>query len=201
MLIGVNGLIGSGKGFCSEYLQNAHGFIHLSFAEALKRSISVIFGWEYDLLKGDTVESREWREQVDVWWANRLNMPNLTPRMVLQQAGTETWRNHFHEDIWIAALERKLNDSDNFVIDDCRFSNEFALVRKYHGELWNIQRGAEPAWHDTALNSPELMPTLYPNVHITEWGWCKEKFNEVIQNNGSVNDFRYKIDQLIKGRL
>lgn len=211
MILGLNGLIGSGKGAVSEYFQTKYGFQKLSFADSLKEAVSAIFGWEFELLQGITPESREWREIVDVWWANRLNIPNLTPRWVLQQWGTEVGRRCFHEDIWLASLERKLEDTNkDVVIDDCRFKNEMNSIRKYNGKIILINRGTLPEWYDTALRELSYLETYvyetgfestmrakYPDVHISEWGWIAEKFDHKIDNNGSLEELYAKLDDLI----
>jgi len=108
MIIGVCGFIGSGKDTVADYLTNFHGFRRESFANSLKDAVSMVFGWDRTMLEGRTKQAREWREQVDPWWANRLNMPNLTPRWILQYWGTEVCRQGFHDDMWIASLENKL---------------------------------------------------------------------------------------------
>ena len=98
MIIGLVGLIGSGKDTVADYLVNVHGFRRESFAGTLKDAVAAVFGWDRTLLEGRTRASREWREQVDTWWAARLNMPDLTPRWVLQYWGTEVMRRGFHDD-------------------------------------------------------------------------------------------------------
>ena len=129
MIIGVCGFIGSGKDTIADYLVNVHGFRRESFANTLKDAVAAVFGWDRVLLEGRTKEAREWREQVDPWWAERLNIPKLTPRWVLQYWGTEVCRKGFNDDIWIASLENKLrNSKDNIVISDCRFPNEIASI-------------------------------------------------------------------------
>ena len=108
MIIGISGLIGSGKDTVADYLVNVHEFRRESFAGTLKDAVSAVFGWDRTLLEGRTKASREWREQVDTWWAARLNMPNLTPRWVLQYWGTEVMRRGFHDIFGLPALKTKL---------------------------------------------------------------------------------------------
>lgn len=92
MILAICGFIGSGKDTVADYLVEQHGFQQVSFAQSLKDSVSAVFGWNRDLLEGRSPESRKWREQVDEWWAERLGMPHLTPRWVLQYWGTEVAR-------------------------------------------------------------------------------------------------------------
>ena len=112
-IIAIQGFIGSGKDTLAEIIYNKEkelgkNVIKLSFAASLKDSVSIIFGWDRNLLEGDTKESRDWREQIDEWWSKRLDIPYLTPRWVLQNIGTNVMRNHFHSDIWLSSLERKI---------------------------------------------------------------------------------------------
>ena len=78
MIIGVCGFIGSGKDTIADYLTNYHGFRRESFANSLKDCVAQVFGWDRTMLEGRTTQAREWREQVDKWWADRLKIPHLT---------------------------------------------------------------------------------------------------------------------------
>ena len=93
-IISVSGFIGSGKDTIADYLVTEFGFKRLSFAGTLKDAVAAIFGWDRDLIDGTTKESRIWRDQVDQWWSDRLGIPNLTPRYILQHIGTDVFRNH-----------------------------------------------------------------------------------------------------------
>ena len=203
MIIGICGLIGSGKDTIADYLQNIHQFRRESFAHSLKDAVAQIFGWDRELLEGRTKESRHWREQVDPWWAARLKMPHLTPRHVLQVWGTEVARRSFHDDIWIAALENKLRKTkDDVVISDCRFPNEIKSIRNAGGIVIRVVRGPEPAWYEAALSlnrGPEANMTWALsrqqlerfNVHASETAWIGTRFDAVIDNNADGLDRLY----------
>lgn len=200
-LIGICGLIGNGKGSVADILEKDYAFTKLSFADSLKDSVSIVFNWSRHLLEGDTVESRIWREQIDEWWSARLSMPGLTPRTVLQQWGTETCRHGFHEDIWIASLEskingyRSINSTTNIVIPDTRFPNEIAMIRQMGGQVWQVRRGQYPNWFIDYVEH-DVVPA---NVHQSEWTWAKSKFDQTIENDGTIDDLKKKITKLIKG--
>jgi Tfp pilus assembly ATPase PilU len=142
MILGLVGFVGAGKDTAADYLVNLHEFRRESFAATLKDAVAAVFGWDRVMLEGRTKQAREWREQVDVWWAERLHMPELTPRWVLQHWGTEVCRRAFHDDVWIASLENRLRQSrDNIVISDCRFPNEIAAIKRASGRVVRITRG------------------------------------------------------------
>jgi hypothetical protein len=197
MIIGIAGFQGSGKDTIADYLQNIYGFKRDSFAATLKDAVAAVFGWDRNLLEGRTTESRAWREQVDSWWANRLNMPNLTPRLVLQKWGTEVARKSWHDDTWIASLENKLTRSHNdIVITDVRFPNEIQAVRNAGGIVIRVVRGPEPEWYDLAIetNSGTFnhMARAYPEVHPSEWAWVGTQFDAVVDNNANGMDHLYR---------
>jgi len=198
MIIGLCGLIGSGKDTAADYLCNFHEFRRDSFASTLKDAVASVFGWDRELLEGRTKQAREWREQIDPWWADRMHMPNLTPRLILQLWGTEVCRRGFHDDIWIASLENKLrNTKDNIVISDCRFPNEIVSIRRAGGRVIRIARGTDPAWFSLAKADPSKMPPRYPDIHASEYSWAQTDFDFVIDNNGSIEDLYSDLKNLV----
>jgi hypothetical protein len=196
-IIATCGLIGSGKDTVADYLCNFHQYKRDSFASTLKDAVSCVFGWDRELLEGRTKHSRNWREQIDDWWSARLDIPNLTPRWVLQNWGTEVCRHGFHDDIWIASLENRLrNTKDNVVITDCRFQNEVKALKSIGALIIRIKRGPDPDWFHTASSAPELMPTQYPVIHSSEYSWIQTDFDDVIDNNGTIEELYNKIKNL-----
>jgi hypothetical protein len=206
MIIGICGFIGSGKDTVADFLVNFHEFRRESFASTLKDSVAAVFGWDRTLLEGRTAEAREWREQVDPWWAERLDMPTLTPRWVLQYWGTEVARKSFHDDIWIASLENKLrNSKDNIVISDCRFPNEIQAIKKAGGQIVWVQRGALPEWYDDAVSANQgnnigINAMKLRKIHASEWAWLGNEFDHVIDNNGTIDDLFKQAQSLVIGQ-
>ena len=205
-IIGVCGFIGSGKDTIADYLVGFHGYRRDSFAGTLKDAVAAVFGWDRELLEGRTPEARAWREQVDPWWATRLDMPNLTPRWVLQYWGTEVCRKAFHDDIWIAALEARLSRrSDNTVISDVRFPNEIASIKNAGGKIVWVKRGELPSWYGVALaanNNPpqpnassEILAGL--GIHVSETAWVGTKFDYEIDNNGTIEQLYEQVKSLV----
>lgn len=207
MIIGVCGFIGSGKDTIADYLVNFHGYRRESFANSLKDAVSVVFGWDRTMLEGRTKQAREWREQVDTWWATRLNMPELTPRWILQQWGTEVCREGFHDDMWIASLENKLrNSTDDIVISDCRFPNEIKSIKAAGGIVIRVRRGPEPDWYNDA---EEMNSVAHPNhmsaktridklgIHASETAWVGTRFDHVLTNDSSIDDLYAKVLSII----
>jgi hypothetical protein len=195
MIIAICGFQGSGKDTIADILIKNNGFIKLSFAGAVKDIASIVFGWDREMLEGSTPESRKMREIVDPWWAEKLQIPNLSPRYVLQYFGTDLFRNNFHQDIWLRIVERKLNSHSNVVITDCRFPNEIQLVKSYGAKLINVRRGQLPEWFNDYANGIDRPEAL--QLHSSETSWIREKFDNIITNDQSIEILEEEIKKLI----
>lgn len=197
VILSVCGFQGAGKDTFSDYLVRTHGFVKFSFATATKDVIASIFGWERSLLEGDTQESREFRESVDSWWSDRLGIPGLTPRKMLQMIGTDLFRKNFNDNIWVYVLEKKIirllnsNPETNIIISDARFPNEIAMIRKLGGKLINVQRNM-PEWFQDYKLGINCMRAL--ELHPSETSWIRERVDYVVLNKtNSLEQFEYTI--------
>ena len=211
MIIGFVGFIGSGKDTAADYLVNFHGFRRDSFANTLKDAVAAVFGWDRVLLEGRTKEAREWREQRDEWWSNRLGK-DITPRHILQYWGTEVCRQGFHDDIWIASLENKMRKTgDNIVISDVRFPNEIKSIKAAGGKVVRVVRGADPEWYQDAWNvnqGPTNMSWAISKmrmeqlkIHASETAWIGKDIDLEIDNNGSIDQLFEQIKNLVSAPL
>jgi hypothetical protein len=211
MIIGFVGFISAGKDTAADYLVNYHEFRRDSFASTLKDAVAAVFGWDRTLLEGRTKEAREWREQVDTWWAKRLVLPDLTPRWVLQHWGTEVLRGAFHDEIWIASLENKMRKTrDNIVISDVRFPNEITAIRNAGGTVIRIRRGPDPEWYQHAENYNNGPRTIgwaigrqrlaQLGIHTSETAWIGQSIDFEIDNNGSISDLFAALESVIKSQ-
>jgi hypothetical protein len=207
-IIGIVGLIGAGKDTVADYLVNFHGYKRESFANSLKDAVAQVFGWDREMLEGRSKQSREWREAPDEWWTKRLKM-DITPRWVLQYWGTEVVRKGFHDDMWVASLENRLRQStDDIVITDCRFPNEIKAIRNAGGKVVRIKRGSEPNWFENAKSmnrgpnrnmswalSKHNIEKL--GIHASETAWVGQKFDIVLNNDGTLDELYNQIEMNI----
>lgn len=207
MIIGICGFIGSGKDTIADYLVNNHGFRRESFANSLKDAVAAVFGWDRVLLEGRTKEAREWREQPDRWWSERLGK-EITPRWVLQYWGTEVCRRGFHDDIWIASLEhRLLKSNDDVVISDCRFPNEINAIKNAGGQVIRVTRGDEPIWLEAAkhyMSGPQTIGWALGKdmlerhkIHASEYSWVNTNFDAVLDNNSTLDNLFGQVEEML----
>lgn len=185
MLIGLVGLIGSGKDTVADFLVKNHQFKRDSFAKSLKDAVSAIFGWDRALLEGDTAESRMWRERIDAYWSGKLGRA-VTPRYILQFWGTEIMRGHFHDNIWIDSFATRYNGG-NIVISDTRFINEINTIKRLQGKVVLVRRAAIP----TRTEMQERQ------IHQSEWDWIGQQFDYELDNSASLADLKTQVDHMI----
>ena len=185
MLIGLVGLIGSGKDTVANRMVTHHGFVRDSFAKSLKDAVSNIFGWDRKLLEGNTKESRLWREKTDKFWSEKFNK-EITPREILQYFGTEVCRGNMLDTIWVDSCMARYKGQST-VISDTRFVNEIKTIKKNGGKIILIKRGELPSKQEMKSKG----------IHQSEWDWFDESFDYVIENNGTLEDLNDNVDKTI----
>ena len=207
MIIGICGLIGSGKDTIAAHLFQRYGYQRYSWATPLKDIASVLFGWDRAMLEGTTGELRAAREQRDDWWSSKIGK-EWSPRYALQYVGTEVMRNSLHPDIWVLAGQRRIGEMGDVVIPDTRFPNEIAAIREMGGQIWRVSRGPDPEWYReltfyksfmskhvlTNDDITKFMTENYPSVHASEYSWHGQAFDAVFDNSGTVEDLMQSVD-------
>jgi hypothetical protein len=194
MIIGLCGNQGSGKDTVANILVSEYGFIKLTFASTLKDIVAILFSWQRDLLEGLTEESRLWRETTDDFWSEKLSIPSFTPRKALQMIGTDLFRIHFNNDIWTNIVENKIgvmlknNPKTNIVISDCRFTNEFNLIKQF-------------------TDSHIIMILREKNIstnkiyHSSETEWVNYNFDTILQNDNSIDELKSNLKSLLGSKF
>ena len=187
-IIALTGSAGTGKDTAADILVTHCGFTKLAFADALRAEVQAAFNVPAELLSRRDlkemptaalalVECKDMGfigamarlelvqlNELDRSW---LEMP-LPPRRILQLWGTE-YRRAQRINYWLDLLRdriRQLHALDGrtrFVIPDCRFENEAALVRAMGGVVWQITRdGIErvEGQHASATDGSRLNPSV-----------------------------------------
>ena len=185
MLIGIVGLIGSGKDTVAERLVTHHGYKRDSFAKSLKDAVSSMFNWDRDMLEGNTTSSRHWREQPDKFWSEKMGK-EVTPRLILQQFGTEIMRGQMYDGIWVDSVIGRYK-GENTVISDTRFQNEIKNIKAHGGIVVLVKREPIPTREEMQKQG----------VHQSEWDWVGSNFDYIIDNTSSLEGLNANIDQFI----
>ena len=208
-VIGVSGFAGSGKDSFANIFVEKYGYTKISMADSIKDMLSVVFGWDREMLQGATPESRLWRETPDEFWSSVLEYP-FTPRKAMTTIGTNLFRVHFHKDIWVQSVKKKILDvGTNVIIPDLRFGNEIEMMRDIGACLFEIERGERPEWYERALKenlliqdgilpgTNESMEFLYPEVHESEYRWIGlNKPCVLVNNSGSLQDLQKYVSMI-----
>ena len=185
MLIGLVGPINSGKDTVAERLVTHHGYKRDSFAKSLKDAVSSMFNWNREMLEGNTKESREWREQPDIFWSEKMDK-KVTPRWVLQYFGTEVMRQGMYDAIWVDSVIGRYK-GEKTVISDTRFQNEIKTIKAHGGMIVLVSRGPVPTREEMQKQG----------IHQSEWDWVGSDFDYIIDNTSSLEGLNAHIDHFI----
>src|SRR3990167_7983102 len=138
MKIALSGKQGSGKSELAQYLIKTYGFVHLSFAKAIKE-----YAMEHHQLTWEQAFGKE------------------KNRELLQKIGREG--REININYWVdAILETITTDpSKNYIIDDVRYENEYDLLKGHNFVMVRIEA-------DENLRKQRLeMTFIHPN-HVSE---------------------------------
>jgi len=162
MILGLNGLKGSGKDTVAAYLIKEYQFERRAFADPLKKSVAALLDIPYH--KIDQYKNAEVFVQVGDTAGltyHKDNYKSMTFRAFLQRYGTESHRGVFGEDFWLNHTLPKdgFYSGRKIVITDCRFDNEAHRIHKCGGNVIEIRR---PALNksDTHESEQPLSPNL-----------------------------------------
>lgn len=206
MIHALIGFSGSGKDtagniIASFALSEGKTVKKMSFGAKLKDVVSILFGYPRDMLEGNTPESRVWRETIDPVWEKLLGISQFTPRMALQLIGTDLFRNHFHQDIWVIALQQEIVEckADLIVITDVRFPNEIDMLKELGAKFIYIERAPKPIWFSEVCRQDYT--NVPKDIHKSELLWI-EKFDRLsafeITNYGSKAALRNQLGMMVQ---
>lgn len=139
------GRAGSGKTTAALFLEDTQGYVRASFAGKLKALSQELFGTDYG-----------------------------SQREPLQKLGAVC--REIYPDVWVEALCRQLDEDDGstFVVDDCRYPNEaavllsrgFKLVRvvceSYDSRVARLTRNGKWTGHEAMKHHSETSMDDYP---------------------------------------
>ena len=173
MIIGLSGYANAGKDSVAQILVEKFGYKRMAFADAIRDILYTL-----DPLTNNGLHVKAVVD--DYGWD--IAKQDIEIRRLLQVLGTEVGRNVFGDDVWVDVLISKLEPMDKVVITDVRFQNEAREIHNLAGVLWRINRDGVSA----------------VNEHISETQMDQYLFDEIVDNDGSLDDLENTIIDLIE---
>ncbi len=197
IVIGLLGAAGAGKDTIGDILFDEFGFIRTHFGDPLYTEIEAAFRVPELILrarktKEEDTELLAVERSKDVVFVQRMidaghdiNIPR-SPRWILQRWGTE-YRRADNPDYWVEKTEARIKTLGEQGVrgvtnTSVRFANELDLIRRLGGHSWLVLRaGARSA--DDGYASEQL--------------WRHAKADLVIDNNGSIENLRRRVMDIV----
>ena len=171
--------MGCGKSTVADYLNARYGYEIVPFAKPMKLMIAELLREVYGMPPREV----DWLLTEGKECAIHGIPGSPTPRRLLQTLGTEWARNCIHQDFWLQAWMEMAYRCDRVVADDCRFPNEYDLLRRAHQtQIWRITR---PSATITA-------------AHASEGQLDDVPVDAEIVNDGTLQDLFRKVDAFME---
>jgi 5' nucleotidase, deoxy (Pyrimidine), cytosolic type C protein (NT5C) len=171
-VIALSGYAESGKDTVAAILVADYGFERRGFADRLKGCLYA--------LNPLTGNGKRVQHVVDyAGWDNAKKYGEI--RELLQRLGTEAGRRVLGDDVWVRAA--LMDPPAKLVLSDCRFPNEAEAIKALGGQVWRIER-------------PGYNPI---NSHVSEVALDGYPFDQVINNDGSIEDLIAKVGKALAG--
>jgi hypothetical protein len=193
MILGIAGKAGAGKTTLAKIAEE-YGFTRASFGQAVKEELIFFLKDRYTVFTASnlfgTPEEKEellhLRLSPDSIFSSTSDEFNpdrffyskfktlrilISGRVLMQLWGTEYRRNNFGENYWVHKCIDGLRKDTNYVIDDCRFENEFKIV-------------------DVLILVERLDYTIKDSGHASEQlADSFTAFNFVLKNSGTLKEY------------
>lgn len=166
-VLAISGAAGSGKSTVSDFLAVRFGYTKTKFAKPLKDMCRAL-GLDECHIEGDMKETP---------------LPFLggkTPRYAMQTLGTQWGRDCMGDDFWVDLWASRARAHSRVIVDDCRFANEAAMVRRMGGRVIRlVGRGGIAGGH--ASEAGDFIA------------------DSVVVNDGTILDLQTKVLRVIEG--
>ena len=183
MLIGLTGYAQSGKDTVAKSLHLRGGFLRMAFADNLKNlagRLDPIIEVSY---KDDFLYLPLQAILVSNTWDEAKKIPHV--RQFLQNLGNEA-REVLGENVWVDAVKDQLmtyiGEGKNVVFTDVRYPNEASLIKSWGGTMVRVMRPGVKAL----------------NEHVTEVGLDNLPVDDIIVNDGTINELGSKVSDLLR---
>jgi hypothetical protein len=164
-----------GKDEAAKYVvETFNGLRKDEFAYSLKEGIGRhVFGLTNEQLYGSL------KHVIDPFW-------EMTPREILQKAGTDAMRRAFGDSVWVKTIMRRLQlFKERPVISDVRFKSEANSIQYAGGVVIRIDRDIPL---DPKIDKHES------ETDLDDWN----RWDYVIGNSGTLEEFHEKVHKIVE---
>lgn len=171
MIIGLSGYAQSGKDTAASFFE---GYERRAFADPMR---DVLYTLNPIVKSGLNLQDAI---DEDGWDKAKVRYPEI--RRLLQVLGTEVGRAKWGDNFWVWQATKGLNSNQNIVFTDVRFPNELEEIKIFGGVTVRIVRDGVEA----------------VNTHPSESALDDAIFDFTIHNNGTLEELKAKIENLVQ---
>lgn len=91
-----------------------------------------------------------------------------------------------------------LKENKNIVISDCRYPNEFEMLRKYQCKFIRIYRNVtDHDWYKCYENGTNIEDCVNPVPHVSRYLWLREEIYYKITINYTLDSLEFEVLNLM----
>ena len=195
-IVGVGGLLTSGKDAFADYLVTSWGYTKTFMSNPLHMWMQTENPWikldkPVPCMEGWTLEPGEFHPYNyivhQVGYTEAKEQTEI--RRALQRIGTECGRKLISENVWVDAMEREIRQLlargiNHIVVTGIRYANELKMIQRLGGETVWIERPSARASHEEKIRSAAASADTA--THSSEVSLDVKRFDSVIENDGSL---------------
>ena len=183
LVIGMGGLLRSGKDTVADYLVTYRDFVKLGMSDALADALYILNPWVEVAVEHASSHQRYASLVDSMGYVKAKTFPDA--RAYLQLLGTEVGRNLISENVWVDIIKRRIDaltaDGKAVVVTGIRYKNELDMIAELNGVSW---------WVDRA-------DIISDSTHSSENSVTKEDFDAIIPNHGSRADLYVAVEDYL----
>ena len=206
-IVGVGGLLTSGKDAFADYLVTSWGYTKTFMSHPLHMWMQTENPWikldkPVPCMEGWTLEPGEFHPYNyivhQVGYTEAKEQTEI--RRALQRIGTECGRKLISENVWADAMEREIKQLlergiNHVVVTGIRYENELQMIQRLGGETVWIERPSARASHEEKIRSAAASADTA--THSSEVSLDVKRFDSVIENDGSLEQLFARADRWV----
>lgn len=188
------------------------------FADKLKDIVCILIGCTREQLENQDFKNTELGEE---WWCykgrnrtlisytenskrNDEDLIKPTPRFLLQNIGTDLFRNQLHPSIWVNALFSEYDNivgymtkdhAPNWIITDLRFPNEYDAIKTRGGITIRVKR---PCFECNEIYQHKMSCSKsFQSEHPSETAIDNHNLDYEIINDKGISELIEKVKQIL----